>query len=194
MGVEICPAVENKNGDSESFKWYTGVPEKEQNRYSRGLKWRRTILLGALFCGVSLAINIASAIVASRSVMDTDGDRKALFRGDCTRARKLNILIHLGINLLSTILLASSNYAMQCLSAPTRTELDKAHAKSKWLDIGILSFRNLAQIKTVRMLFWLLLGVSSLCLHLVYVAPRKQLIYCDELTAITVSTLYFMSL
>jgi hypothetical protein len=95
--------------------------------------------------------------------------------------------------LLSTILLASSNYAMQCLSAPTRTELDQAHTKTQWLDIGILSFRNLTQIKTVRMLFWLLLGVSSLPLHLVYVVPRTRSAYCNALTAITASTPCFTS-
>jgi hypothetical protein len=155
---------EHKNGH---FKSWAAAPEKEPNRYSLGLKWRRTILLGALFCSISLVINIAGAVVASRLTGDIDGDRKTLFRGDCVKVRRVNLFIHLGINLLSTVVLASSNYAMQCLSAPTRTELDKAHAKSEWLDIGIPSFRNLTQIKTVRMVFWLLLGFSSLSLHLV---------------------------
>ena|ERR1700761_7245999 len=143
------------------------IPEKGQNCHSRDLKWRRSILLGAFFCGISLVVNVAATIVASRSHMDTDGYRRTLFRGDCTKARRLNNVVHLGINLLSTILLASSNYAMRCLSAPTRTELDRAHANSKWLDIGILSFRNLARIRTVRVLFWVPLAISSLSLHLV---------------------------
>jgi hypothetical protein len=163
--------MEHKNGDPEKFKSHTDAPE----RYSHGLKWRKSILLGALLCGISLAVNIAGVVVASRSAKFTDGDRKTLFRGDCSKTRRLNQWIHLGLNLLSTLLLASSNYAMQCLSAPTRTELNMAHAKRKWLDIGILSFRNLAQIKTGRMLFWLLLVISSLPLHLVYVAPREIL-------------------
>jgi hypothetical protein len=163
MGVGVCNAMEHQSNDSQ---WYT-VAEKQTNRQSRGLKWRTTILLGALFCGISLTLNIAGAVVASRSVLETDGDRKILFRGDCNHSRRLNVLIHLGINLLSTILLASSNYTMQCLSAPTRTELDIAHVKRIWLDIGILGFQNLAQIKKVRLLSWLLLGISSLPLHLV---------------------------
>src|ERR1700753_3279693 len=166
MGGIVWPAVKHENIESEGFKQCIGPGGNEKNQQSHCLKWRRTILLGALFCSISLIINIVGAIVASRSVIYNDGDRKTLFRGDCARARKLNILIHLGINLLSTILLASSNYAMQCLSAPTREELDIAHAKSKWLDIGILSFRNLASIGRVRVLFWVLLAISSLPLHL----------------------------
>lgn len=74
--------------------------------------------------------------------------------------------LHLLINALSTILLNSSNYCMQCFSAPTRKELDKAHSKGKWLDTGVMSTRNLRHIATKRVVLWWLLGVSSLPLHL----------------------------
>lgn len=78
----------------------------------------------------------------------------------------MNTGIHLAINALSTILLSSSNYCMQCLSAPTRKELDNAHSKGKWLDIGVMSTRNLRGIATKRVVLWWLLGISSLPLHL----------------------------
>jgi hypothetical protein len=79
---------------------------------------------------------------------------------------KMNTYLHLAINLLSTILLSSSNYCMQCLSAPTRKEVDAAHAKGVWLDIGVPSIRNLKHIDRTRVLLWGLLGLSSLPLHL----------------------------
>ncbi len=57
---------------------------------------------------------------------------------------------------------------MQRLSAPTRHELNEAHRKFKWLDIGVPSFRNLLYINKWRTLAWLVLAASSLPLHLFY--------------------------
>jgi len=163
---EILLIADHRQGNNQDLNSKTTMLDGKQKRRSLGLKWRRSVLLGALFCAISLALNVTAATLFSKSELDFDGYRRTVFQGDCAHARRLNILIHLGINLLSTILLASSNYAMQCLSAPTRLELDRAHAKSKWLDIGILSFRNLVRIGRVRVLFWFLLAISSLPLHL----------------------------
>lgn len=55
---------------------------------------------------------------------------------------------------------------MQCLSAPTRKEVDEAHAQGKWLDIGVPSVRNLTNIAKPRVAMWLGLGLTSLPLHL----------------------------
>jgi hypothetical protein len=75
-------------------------------------------------------------------------------------------LIHLLINILSSLLLAASNYAMQCLSAPTRRDIEKHHSKGWWLDIGVPSFHNLRVIPWNRSVPWYLLMISSLPLHL----------------------------
>ena len=66
-----------------------------------------------------------------------------LYDGSCKRTRTLAFWIHLAINVFSTLLLGASNYSMQCLSAPTRGEIDKAHSQGIWLDIGVPSVRNL---------------------------------------------------
>ncbi|KAL1595278.1 hypothetical protein SLS60_009968 [Paraconiothyrium brasiliense] len=57
---------------------------------------------------------------------------------------------------------------MQCLSAPTRKELDQAHARQSYLDIGVLSPRNLKYISKNRRVRWLILGLSTIPLHLFY--------------------------
>ena len=57
---------------------------------------------------------------------------------------------------------------MQRLSAPTRDEVDNAHRRHKWVDIGVPSFRNLFFISRWRTLGWLVLAASSLPLHLFY--------------------------
>lgn len=61
---------------------------------------------------------------------------------------------------------------MQRLVAPTRQEIDDAHAKKKWLDIGMPSLRNLSAIHKGRMWLWIVLGLSSVPLHFVSVLLR----------------------
>ena len=54
----------------------------------------------------------------------------------------------------------------QCLAAPTREDIDKAHQAKRWLDIGVPSSRNLKQISWKRLVLWVILVFSSLPLHL----------------------------
>jgi hypothetical protein len=93
-----------------------------------------------------------------------------VFAGDCGSVERKDTWVHLGLNIVATVLLASSNYCMQLLSAPSRSELDKAHAKQKWLDVGIPSVRNLRFLRKKKAVLWWILGVSSIPLHLVSVA------------------------
>jgi hypothetical protein len=89
-----------------------------------------------------------------------------LMEGDCQRVEFWNNGLHVVINILSTILLSGSNYCMQCLSAPTREEVDKAHANKRWLDIGIPSIRNVRHLGKQRIALWVVLALTSLPLHL----------------------------
>lgn len=88
--------------------------------------------------------------------------------GSCKRTTTLTFWMHLAINVLSTLLLGASNYSMQCLSSPTRSEIDKAHAQGIWLDIGVPSVRNIRRLSTTRIVLWWLLAISSVPLHLLY--------------------------
>lgn len=75
---------------------------------------------------------------------------------------------------------------MQRLSAPTRTEVEDAHMKDDWLDIGVPSFRNLRFINWWRTLGWVLLVVSSLPLHLFYNSAIFVQISATDYTAYVV--------
>ncbi|GME32262.1 uncharacterized protein LTHEOB_759 [Neofusicoccum parvum] len=88
--------------------------------------------------------------------------------GDCGKIERMGSVIHLAINAASTLLLGASNYSMQVLSAPTRKDIDEAHRRGSWLDIGVLSIRNFASIRGKKLWLWLALGFSSVPLHLVY--------------------------
>ena len=114
-----------------------------------------------------LIINLILTIwaVAKSGVQDGLG---TLYDGSCSKTASLTFWIHLAINILSTLLLGASNYSMQCLSSPTRGEIDKAHRQGIWLDIGVPSVRNLRRLSTTRIVLWWLLAISSIPLHLLY--------------------------
>ena len=90
-----------------------------------------------------------------------------LISGDCTRSKSWALWLHMAINVLSTILLGASNYTMQCLMAPTREEVNRAHAENSWLTIGIPGIRNFQAIRRRRLVLFTLLALSSVPLHLV---------------------------
>jgi hypothetical protein len=92
-----------------------------------------------------------------------------LLQGECSKITAYSIGAHLIINVLSTLLLSGSNYCMQCLSAPTRREINNAHEQGITLDIGIPSLHNLGTVGAWKVLMWTLLGISSLSLHLLSV-------------------------
>ncbi len=125
-----------------------------------------------VFCcaGIAAAVLVVNLIlttwaVAKYGVHDGLG---TLQDGSCKRTASLTFWIHLAINVLSTLLLGASNYSMQCLSSPTRSEVDKAHSQGIWLDIGVPSVRNLRRLSTTRIVLWWLLAISSIPLHLLY--------------------------
>lgn len=57
---------------------------------------------------------------------------------------------------------------MQALVAPTRGDLDFAHSKGDWMDVGVASIRNLFKISWHRTLLWFILALSSVPIHLLY--------------------------
>lgn len=131
---------------------------------SRVTGWKPGVINFAICACVVLIINMVVSIWGSAAYK-----RKVLTEGNCEQIKRLNSGLHVLINILSTILLSGSNYCMQCLSAPTREEVDSAHSTQKWLDVGIPSFRNLRRISRPRLIVWVLLGLSTAPLHLLYV-------------------------
>ena len=149
-------------GQSNSFSsawkpvWYTG--------------WHTGVLAWAAGVVVVLLINVGITIyVATSPEYKMESGTGTLYSGSCAKSKTIGLRLHLGINVLSTLLLSGSNYTQQCLAAPTRSEIDAAHAKRRWMDIGVPSARNLFRIKAERML-WIAIGITSVPLHLLYVS------------------------
>ncbi|KAF4430476.1 hypothetical protein FACUT_8842 [Fusarium acutatum] len=107
------------------------------------------------------------ALTSGRDAGDALG-QSVLYKGSCDTTAKANLWIHLLINIVSTGILASSNFFMQGLVAPTRAEVDAAHRSGHWLEIGVQSLKNFRFLGWRKILFWSLFSMSSVPLHLVF--------------------------
>lgn len=119
-----------------------------------------------------LSLHTVSTIIASIYAFislknsETTFSSAILYEGSCSVTKGWETGSHLIINILSTGLLAASNYCMQYLNAPTREDVDQAHKNDRWLSIGVTSSRNVLFMGTVRKVLWSLLLISSLPIHL----------------------------
>ena len=141
------------------------VEEEQKSPYFQG--WRMGITLCAVTAGSVLIVNVVLNVFASIKYGVHDG-LGTLQEGSCHTTKNLSLWLHLAINVLSTLLLGASNYCMQCITSPTREELDIAHGQHVWLDIGVPSVRNLRRTATSKAALWYLLAASSIPLHLLW--------------------------
>lgn len=130
------------------------------------LKWKRNIKLGCVSAILVFVLNFGLLVWTQIRSRHQSHGVAVIYSGTCTTARQISLWSHLTINVLSSILFAACNTCMQCLTAPTRDEIDKAHAKYVWLDVGVNTIRNLKSIPSSRRFTWACLALSSVPLHL----------------------------
>lgn len=114
-----------------------------------------------------LVMNIGLTIWSSNSGV-RDRGLVTIQQGSCAKTKKSSLWLHLAVNILGTCLLSASNYCMQSLSSPTREEVDRAHDRRRWVDIGVPSVRNLRRISWSKIIIWWLLALSGIPLYLFY--------------------------
>lgn len=56
----------------------------------------------------------------------------------------------------------------QVVSAPTRSQIDRAHAQNSWADVGVQRIRNLRWVGWPKIIVWTVLCLSSMPLHLLW--------------------------
>ena len=163
-----------KSSNSELDEQQANEPESEREEtLPPQQEWTRGVLFCAYGTSFVLLLNIILAAIAmSRTygIYKSElSEASALYKGDCSKSKGWATGLHVIINGLSTIMLAATNYCMQCLGAPSRADIDSAHAQQRWLDIGTPSIRNLRFFGRRHIILWLLLLVTSLPIHLLLV-------------------------
>lgn len=90
-------------------------------------KWRLGASLAAATALLTALINLSVGAWATSLIRTSNpfsnGILVQIFHGDCKRASTMNTWAHLAINMISTGLLAGSNYCMQILVAPSRADI-----------------------------------------------------------------------
>lgn len=168
------------NSDESYLSSETSV--RNDRRYP---KWRKGTLIAAGLAFITFVVNI------SLLFYDISHKHRAVYSGSCAKVRKISLWLHLLLNVCSSLLLGGSNYVMQILSAPTRTELIKAHKNGKWMRIGVQSLHNLVMKRKSNAALWFLLMISSLPLHLMYYHYHPNtLSYCLLIKSLDITLLY----
>ncbi|GAB1731132.1 hypothetical protein NU195Hw_g3572t1 [Hortaea werneckii] len=142
-----------------------GASNREKRRKLQG--WRFGVTVAASTTFAVLILNTTLAVYAGIQY-GSNGAVGTALDGKCEEVNTWATILHILINALSSILLSASNYTMQCLCSPTRAEINRAHARGDWLDIGVASFRNLSRINKRRTVLWWILALSSVPIHLLY--------------------------
>jgi len=127
--------------------------------------WRLGVLGSSIAAFIVLLINLCTTIGVIQTY-PLDKGFGTIFKGSCEKTKSLSLWLHLAINGISTVMLSASNYTIQCLISPMRKDIDAAHSKGKWLDIGVPSLRNVGRLPWVQKVLWATLWISSVPLHL----------------------------
>jgi hypothetical protein len=158
--------VSDKYGSVKLLEsWFPHInPENPRAKTWRVWRTRREVVLWSCFIAASFVciVNFSLAIWTWLHFETTFDGVVELYQGDCAIIRRAGAWAHIVINVLGTLLFGASNLTLQLIVAPTRKEVDEAHAKGTWLDIGVPSFRNLWSISRFRVIMWSFLTITSI--------------------------------
>ena len=158
----------DSSAKSDCAPLHTGQKELDSggrlSRFRGG--WRTGVTYGFCITGAIFMINLAVFLwLFASNYSDSRLGFITVYDGTYKTMNSISTWAHVAVNVLASLLLGVSNNAMQCLTSPTRWEIDRAHATKRWLEIGVPSFRNLKFISRQRLLLWISLGLSSVPLH-----------------------------
>ncbi|KAJ5963319.1 uncharacterized protein N7479_003195 [Penicillium vulpinum] len=162
-----------------SWSWfpnYCKAPKEEVQQLTDPdhiRRWIKGVVICSWIIGGVLALNIVLAVIAVGLAYSGNSGQSfsfaSLYMGKCSTSKNWTTGLHLLINILSTALLGASNYCMQCLAAPSREQVDKAHSQKTWVRIGVPNIMDLLRYQTGKRRFLgLILLITSLPIHLIY--------------------------
>ncbi|KAL8709696.1 MAG: hypothetical protein Q9220_005636 [cf. Caloplaca sp. 1 TL-2023] len=186
LGISISSTFEPATECKSSKTGADLNPQKPPRWHNISHGWHVGAIASAVIATLVFISNLGLTIWAATNY-GIDNGIGTLFDGSCTSTKNLSLWLHLLINALSTALLSASNFCMQCLAAPTRQEIEQAHRRYIWLNIGVPSTRNLFYISRGRALIWLFLATSSIPLHLFYNSAVFSTLSTREYDILTIS-------
>jgi hypothetical protein len=89
-----------------------------------------------------------------------------LYEGNCDKVKKLSILLLLPMNIIGTVLISTSNYVMQSVSAPTRQEVNRSHVGGGFRNIGMPTSYDMLVGRPYKSILWWILALTTAPIHL----------------------------
>ncbi|KAI1742618.1 hypothetical protein F4680DRAFT_22404 [Xylaria scruposa] len=139
--------------------------------------WRGGIVYLTLLTFLILVVGIISLILVVTRTKVFSG-QLAIYTGDCATANRIDIGVHVVINVFTVVLLAGANYVFQILTSPTRHEITAAHDRKQWLDIGVSSLRNFVHVSTFRAI----MGAATLLIAIAIPVIYNAVIFFTQST------------
>ncbi|KAI0538408.1 hypothetical protein GGR58DRAFT_513099 [Xylaria digitata] len=122
--------------------------------------WHRAAKIN---CALLAVINIILLIILIYAAAKSPSilSLEYIYSGSCNSdgIPLVNLFLHLLINIISTLVV---------LNAPSREELDSAHIKGTWMEVGASSIRNVFKVSSFKRWCWFALMITSLPIHLFF--------------------------
>ncbi|KAI1750761.1 hypothetical protein F4782DRAFT_232161 [Xylaria castorea] len=158
--VELSNRLSSGNSPSGD-----GSQRSDLRRHFTG--WRGGIIYLTLLTFLILVVGIISLILVVTRTKVFSG-QLAIYSGDCATANRINIGVHVVINVFTVVLLAGANYVFQILTSPTRREITAAHDRKQWLDIGVSSLRNFLHVSGFRAIMGAATLLIAIAIQVIY--------------------------
>ena len=141
----------------------TTADQAEPGQKTRG--WRLGTLVSCYAVAVCLLLELGLLTYALLLNRPRDG-LGILYEGRCEKVKRLSILLLLPLNIIGTVLISTSNYVMQAVSAPTREEVDQSHAKGGFRNIGMPTSYDMVFARPYKSTLWWILALTTVPIHL----------------------------
>ena len=127
--------------------------------------WRLVVIINTIFVGLVLLVYIVFLVWIYTSLQVRHGVAE-VFSGTCSQSSRAAAYAHFATNALAVLLFAVGTHASQILLSPTRAEVENAHARDRWLHIGVGGLRNMKWIHKRRLIKAVVLLATSILLPL----------------------------
>lgn len=151
-----------RSGPAQS---YHSLPRKDAFEPMKIAGWQK----GARLCLLGALISLLAEAALLTVLLKLDGTAQGpnvVFSGDCKKAKSINLALVTLLNIVGTTLVGTSSYVMQCLNAPSRREVDKAHANGRYLNVGVPSVNNFRYLSVTKLCTWSIMLFSTIPIHL----------------------------
>ncbi|KAI4719237.1 hypothetical protein E4T48_04552 [Aureobasidium sp. EXF-10727] len=125
--------------------------------------WLIIVMINTTFASLLLIVYLAFLIWIYNNLHIRHGVAE-VFSGSCPRASQVAAFAYFATSGFAVLLFAAGSHAVQLLLSPTRNEVENAHARDRWVHIGVGGVRNIRWIPKRRLIRAILLTATSVLL------------------------------